>query len=63
VFGEIKMETLNLVEIIIGAVFILAGLGIYFVLDLSQTAQFYGAGFTILIGIILILIGFFYKKK
>ena len=58
------MKTLNLVVIIIGAIVLLSGLGVAFVVpELSQVAQFYGGGVTILIGIILILVGFFYKNK
>ncbi len=56
------MKTINIVEMIIGAIFILAGIGVAFVLDLTQEAQYFGGGFCILIGIILILLGFFYKK-
>ena len=56
------MKILNWILIIIGAVFILSGLGIYG-LDLIPEAQFFGVGFSILIGIILIIVGFFYKKK
>ncbi len=57
-----NMKTINIVEMIIGAIFILAGIGVAFVLDLTQDAQYFGGGFCILIGIILILLGLFYKK-
>ncbi|UCF12876.1 MAG: hypothetical protein JSW06_01130 [Thermoplasmatales archaeon] len=57
------MKTLNLIVIIIGAILLLSGLGVAFVVpELTQVAQFYGGGVTILLGIFLILVGFFYKK-
>ncbi len=56
------MKTINMWEMIIGAIFILAGIGVAFVLDVATEAQYYGGGFCVLIGIILILLGFFYKK-
>ena len=56
------MKTINMWEMIIGAIFILAGIGVAFVLDLTQEAQYFGGGICILIGIILISIGLFHKK-
>jgi len=56
------MKTTNIVEMIIGAIFILAGIGVAFVLDVTKDAQYYGGGFCVLIGIILVLLGLFYKK-
>ena len=56
------MKTINMWEMIIGAIFILVGIGIIFVLDVDPNAQYFGGGFCVLFGIILILIGFFHKK-
>ncbi|UCD13432.1 MAG: hypothetical protein JSW60_07715 [Thermoplasmatales archaeon] len=56
------MKTINMVEMIIGAILILVGIGIVFVLDVDLNAQYFGGGICFLIGIILILIGLFHKK-
>lgn len=56
------MKTINLLEMIIGVILIVTGIGIVFVLDVDLNAQYFGGGFCILIGIILILIGLFYKR-
>ena len=57
-----NVKTINMLEMIIGAIFILVGIGIAFVLDVDPNAQYFGGGFCILIGIILILFGLFHKK-